>query len=135
MLDTLHDPPSAFRAAIEKRDHETLKDALAEDVTLYGPMVSEPYHGRDAVGGLVARVVFHVFQDVRYVGELREGSDEVLRFQCLVGDTDIEGVDLVRYDDEGKVKLLTLIVRPIAAMRAFEQAFGGGGPRPEFGAR
>jgi hypothetical protein len=133
VLDTLHNEPSPVRAALENRDRDALKSLLADDVTFFGPMVSEPYSGHDAVAGLVSRVAFDVVEDLRFVGEFREGSDEAVRFTGRIGGVDIEGIELVRYDDDGRVAELIELLRPLAAMRAFEATFGGRSPRAEFG--
>jgi hypothetical protein len=133
MLDSLHPDPLPFRAAVESGDRDALLAALAEDVRLNTPMTSEPYVGRDVVGALLWRIAFEIVEDFRYVGELREGSDEVLRFTGHVGDAEIEGVDLIRNDADGRVSELTAIMRPFAGLRALEAAFGSRMPRTETG--
>jgi hypothetical protein len=129
MLDSLHADPLPFRAAVESGDQDAIMAALADDVRLFPPMVDAPYEGREIVAGLMRRVLFEVFEDFRYIGELREGSDEVLRFRAHIGDCDIEGVDLIHSDADGRVAEVRVIIRPLAGLHALHNAFGAQLPR------
>lgn len=117
--------PSAFRAAVEAADPERLAAALAEDVEFRSPAVYRPYRGRDAVGALL-KVVVSVFEDFRYVDELRDGDLELLRFLARVGDREIEGIDLVRWNGDGLVGELVVMIRPLSGLTATRDAMAAG---------
>ena len=84
-----------------------------------------PYEGREAVGALL-RVVMSVFEDFRYVDELRGGDLELLRFEARVGDREIEGVDLVRWNADALVGELVVMIRPLSGLMATRDAMGAG---------
>lgn len=112
-----------FRRAVESGDPDALAAALHPDVTFRSPAVHKPYEGRDAAM-TVLRAVIDVFEDFHYVGEVRDGVDEVLRFAARVGDRQVDGIDLVRYDDAGLVTELTVFLRPLSATIAVAEAVG-----------
>lgn len=112
---------SVFRTAIESKDSESIAAVLAPAVTFRSPAVHAPYSGRDTVM-VILRAVIEVFEDFAYVGQVRQGDDEVLRFRARVGDRDVDGVDIVRYDDAGLVAELTVMIRPLSALQAVQQA-------------
>jgi hypothetical protein len=117
--------PSAFRAAVEAADPERLVATLAPDVRFRSPVVYRPYEGREAVGALL-RVVMSVFEDFRYLDELRGGDLELLRFEARVGDREIEGVDLVRWNADALVGELVVMIRPLSGLMATRDAMGAG---------
>src|SRR4249919_920584 len=92
----------SFRAAVESGDPAQISAALSSDVIFRSPAVHAPYVGRDTVQVALAAVT-QVFEDFHYVSHLVSGEEEVLRFNARVGGRDVDGVDLVRYDDEGQV--------------------------------
>jgi hypothetical protein len=117
--------PSPFRAAVEAADPERITAALAEDVEFRSPVVYRPYHGREAVGALL-RVVVSVLEDFRYVDELRDGDLELLRFEARVGDRDVEGIDLIRWNADGLVGELVVMIRPLSGLTATRDAMAAG---------
>lgn len=112
---------SAFRTAIETKDPAAIAGVLSPEVTFRSPAVHAPYSGRDTVM-VILGAVLQVFEDFGYVGHLRDGDQEMLRFRARVGDRDVDGVDIVRYDDEGLVAELTVMIRPLSALQAVQQA-------------
>lgn len=107
----------SFRAAVESHDLDALEAALDPEVEFKSPAVYEAYRGREATMGLL-RVVLPVFEDFRYVGAVRDGDDEVLRFAARVGETELEGVDLIRCGPDGLVRELTVMIRPRSGLEA-----------------
>jgi len=114
---------SPFRQAVEAQDADRLTAALHPDVVFRSPAVHAPYTGRDAAMA-VLRAVLAVFEQFRYVAEVRAGADEVLRFAARVGDREVDGVDIVRYDPDGLVTELTVMIRPMSALHAVAEAVG-----------
>ena len=113
-----------FREAVEGKDLELLRDALRDDVVLHSPTTHRPFEGRDTVMFILGHVV-EMLEDFRYTGELADGTAHMLRFEARVGDRQIEGVDLLDLDDDGKVSKLTVIMRPISGVTRFNEAMGG----------
>jgi ribosomal protein S18 acetylase RimI-like enzyme len=106
-----------FRAAIESHDLDRLIGLFREDAVLHSPITFQPFEGKAAVRRLLA-IIFEVFQDFRYTDELdaADGMTKVLVFRTRVKDRDVEGVDLVRFDEAGMVRDLTVMVRPRSGM-------------------
>ena len=113
-----------FRAAVEAADAAALGACLAEEVTFHSPAVFEPYEGREAVT-MVLGAVMQVFEDFRYVGAFT-GPDgrEVLEFRTRVGDKQVQGIDLLAFDDTGLVDDLTVMLRPLRGLEAAVAAIG-----------
>jgi hypothetical protein len=107
----------AFRRAVEARDLVALTALLANDVAFYSPVSHKPYRGRDLVGWILAAVTT-IFEDFEYVDELGSAhGSSALRFKAHIGDRDVEGVDLIELNEDGKVATLTVMVRPLSGLQ------------------
>ncbi|MFC4469525.1 nuclear transport factor 2 family protein [Streptomyces xiangluensis] len=112
-----------FRKAVEDGDHEAVVALLAEDVVFTSPVVFKPYAGK-AITAAILGGVQRVFEDLRYVREIAnpDGRDLALVFEARVGDRQIQGCDLLHFDEDGRIDELTVMVRPLSGARALQQA-------------
>ena len=110
---------SAFRRAIESHDLDRLLSVFREDAVLHSPITFQPFEGKAAIRRLLA-IIFEVFQDFRYTDELdsADGMTKILVFRTKVKNRDAEGIDMVRFDADGLVRDLTVMVRPRSSMEA-----------------
>jgi hypothetical protein len=115
----------AFRAAVEREDHTGMVDALAPDVVFHSPITFKPFEGRDAVATLLG-VVMRTFEDFRYTDELDHHGVKALVFEARVGDRQVQGLDLLRFDDQGLIADFTVMVRPLSGAMALAEAVGKG---------
>lgn len=113
---------SPFRQAVESRDFEAILETLAADIHFRSPAVYRPIDGREAVRGLLRTVAEVLGPELVYHWQVREGDREVLCFTSRVGDREVEGVDLLRYDANGKVAELVVMIRPVSALIAIRDA-------------
>jgi hypothetical protein len=113
--------PHAFRRAAETKDLDLLRETLAEDVVLHSPILFKGFEGRDVAMFVLANVI-EVFEDFRYLDEVHGDGTVVLRFAAKVdGKLEIEGVDYLTLDDDGRVADLTVFLRPLKAVHAFNE--------------
>ncbi|WP_455361853.1 nuclear transport factor 2 family protein [Streptomyces sp. SYSU K21746] len=120
-----------FRAAVEKRDLAALDDLFTEDIRLYSPVKFTPFEGKPMVLGLFG-VLLRTFEDFRYIGDFEgsaetstdgeEAPSEILLFRATVDGKQIHGIDLLQFDETGRVKEFTVMVRPQSAVHALGQA-------------
>jgi hypothetical protein len=116
--------PNELRKAVEARNFDDMKAAFREDAVLHSPITSKPFEGRETIAQLLG-ILIEVFDEFYYTDELR-GEDGTLGlvFRARVGDRNAEGIDIVRFDDEGFVRDLTVMVRPRSASEALLAAVG-----------
>jgi hypothetical protein len=112
----------AFSAAAESRDSEALTEALAEDVSFRSPVVFRPYEGRDLVATILTEGAMKVFEGFRYTDKLEDGDSAALVFEATVGGREVQGLDLLRFDADGKVSELAVMVRPMSGLNALATA-------------
>jgi SnoaL-like domain len=114
---------SSFRRAIEARDLDAAVALLREDVVFRSPVVFTPYEGREALRRILTAVM-EVFEDFRYVREIGApgARDHALLFEARVGDKQLQGCDFLQLDEDGAIKELTVMVRPMSAMLTLAEA-------------
>jgi hypothetical protein len=110
-----------FRAAAEAKDFSALDDLFAEDVVFRSPVVFKPYEGRDAVAMLLGAVV-QVFEDFRYTDQTETGDAAALAFSARIGDRELDGIDFLNFDSEGRVSRMAVYVRPMSGVHALAEA-------------
>jgi hypothetical protein len=110
-----------FKAAAEGKDFSAIEELFAEDVSFRSPVVFKPYEGREAIALLLGAVV-EVFEDFRYTDQVETGDTAVLVFEARVGDRELNGVDVIRFDDDGRIGELMVMVRPMSGVNALAEA-------------
>jgi limonene-1,2-epoxide hydrolase len=115
---------AAFRKAIESFDLDAAIETLAPEIVFHSPVTFKPFEGREAVRVLFS-ILFKTFEDFRYVNEFEapDGS-HVLHFRTRIGDRDVEGIDMVHFNDAGLIDDFTVMVRPLSAAHALRDAVG-----------
>jgi hypothetical protein len=112
-----------FRAAVEASDIDAASALLAEDVVFHSPVTFHPFIGRATVTQLLG-LVAETFEDFRYTDELAAGDAHALIFRASVAGRELEGIDLLRVDGEGRIADFTVMVRPLSGLVPFAEAMG-----------
>lgn len=110
---------ATWHAMVAQRDLSKLASIVHPDVVFHSPMAHAPYKSAAALT-LVLGTVIQVFEDFAYHRELftEDGHSVVLEFSARVGDRRVKGVDLVRFDEAGKIVELEVMVRPMSGLQA-----------------
>jgi SnoaL-like protein len=111
----------AFRKAAETKDFSAMDELFAEDVVFRSPVVFKPYEGREAIAMLLG-AVSQVFEDFRYTDHTETGDTATLAFSAKVGDRELDGIDLLRFDEEGRVNSMAVYIRPMSGVNALAEA-------------
>lgn len=118
------DDRALFRRGVESKDVGVMMDAFAEEAVLHSPITFTPFEGRAAIGQLLG-ILMQVFQDFRYTDELTaEDGTRALIFRARVGDRELEGIDLIRFDAAGLIRDFTVMIRPRSAIEALLREVG-----------
>jgi hypothetical protein len=112
--------PHPFRLAAEQKNLALLTETLREDVVLHSPILFRGFEGRDVVTAVLTEVAA-TLEGLRYTDELHEGNTVALRFKANVEDRELEGIDFLELDEDGKVAVLTVFMRPLSAITRFNE--------------
>ena len=111
-----------WHALVKSRNAKGLDALLAEDVVFHSPVVHTPQAGK-AVTLKYLAAAFDVFFDrsFRYVRELTGPNDAVLEFQVELDGIVVNGVDMLKWNDEGKLVEFKVMIRPLKAINLIHQ--------------
>lgn len=106
-------------------DPEALKALLAADAVFHSPVVHTPQAGRDKVFAYL-HAASHVLggDDFRYLREIVDGDQAMLEFQTELDGIQINGVDIIRWNEDGKISDFKVMIRPLKAINKVWEKMG-----------
>lgn len=109
---------AAWHAYMESGgDADLLAALLAEDPVFHSPVVHTPQAGMAKVMMYLLSAAKVLGNDsFRYVREVVEGNDALLEFTAEIDGIQVNGIDLITFDDAGKIKDFKVMVRPVKAV-------------------
>jgi hypothetical protein len=109
---------------IKERKPELLDEILAEDCVFLSPVVHTPQRGRE-ITKLYLTGAMHVLRDgFRYEKEVVSPQHAVLEFVCEVDGITVNGVDIMSFDQDGKINEFKVMVRPLKAINLLHAKMG-----------
>jgi len=101
---------------VRERDQSDLADLLTEDCVFLSPVVHTPQRGRDLTMLYLAGAM-HVLRDgFHYVKEIADEQHAMLEFECVIDGIQINGVDIMSFDENGRICEFKVMVRPLKAI-------------------
>jgi len=106
-------------------DLSRLPELLHPQAVFRSPMAFTPYESAAAVN-LILNTVVRVFEDFAYHRELAstDGTDVVLEFSARVGDRQLKGIDMIRFDEAGLITDFEVMIRPMSGLQALGEEMG-----------
>ena len=90
----------------------------APDAVFRSPVAHTPYRGVDLVAAFLQQAV-HAFSDFRYHRTFTSGGrDVVLEFSATVAGKELKGIDMIRFDEAGRILDFEVMVRPASGLQA-----------------
>jgi hypothetical protein len=112
-----------WHKAVFDKDLALLRDLLDVSVEFHSPALWSPKMGRDVTQFILSNVI-DIFQDFRYHREWVEGDDMALEFSAKVRDMNIKGIDLIKWNEQGKIVHFEVLVRPLNGLQALFEEMG-----------
>ncbi|MGD9981973.1 MAG: nuclear transport factor 2 family protein [Hyphomonadaceae bacterium] len=114
-----------WHAMVAIKDFAGLDAIIHPGATFRSPMAFKPYQSAQAVT-LLLRTVLTVFEDFAYHRQLasEDGLSVVLEFSARVGDKNLKGVDLIRFDETGLIRDFEVMIRPLNSLQALGAEMG-----------
>jgi hypothetical protein len=113
---------AAWHELVRSRSPKGLDALLADDVVFHSPVVHTPQAGK-AITRLYLAAALHVFGNAsfRYVREVVGEHDAVLEFQVEIDGIQVNGVDMIRWNDAGRIVDFKVMIRPLKAVNLIHQ--------------
>ncbi|HNH35634.1 MAG TPA: nuclear transport factor 2 family protein [Rhodocyclaceae bacterium] len=118
-------PIAVWHELLRQRNAAGLDGLLADDAVFHSPVVHTPQQGKAITRAYLA-AAFQVFGNpsFRYVREIVGAHDAVLEFVTEIDGITVNGVDLIRWNDAGKIVDFKVMLRPLKAVNLIHQKMG-----------
>lgn len=113
------EPVAEWHRILETRDIAALASLLHDDAVFLSPVVHTPQRGKRLVMGYLGAAAEVLGNpSFRYVREIVGAHDAMLEFETEVDGIEVNGIDLIRWDDAGRIVEFKVMVRPLKAIQA-----------------
>lgn len=115
-------PLARWHRLVADRDASALDAILADAVVFHSPVVHTPQVGKAITRRYLAAALQVFMNDsFRYVREVSGSRDAVLEFQVTIDGIDVNGVDMITWDDAGQIVEFKVMLRPLKAVNLIHQ--------------
>lgn len=113
-----------WKAGGQAGDAHRIVEALTDDAVLISPITDQfVFRGRTEIEQLLVSV-FEVFTDITYTDDVRSGDQVALFAHGRVGDITLHEAQHLKLDADGRIRELTLMMRPLPAVTRFLRELG-----------
>ena len=111
-----------WHALLADRDINRLDDVLAENAVFHSPVVHRQQEGRELVKFYLTGA-FHVLlnDSFHYVREVVGERDAVLEFVVEVDGLQVNGVDMIHWNEAGEIDDFKVMIRPLKAINLLHE--------------
>ncbi len=111
-----------WHAIARTRDPSGLDALLAEEAVFLSPVVHTTQRGKAITTRyLAAALVVLGNSEFRYVEQWIGPSSAVLEFTTVIDGVEINGVDIIGWNAEGRIDRFKVLIRPLKAIEAVRQ--------------
>lgn len=110
-------PLRRWHAVVESNDPALLDDLLADEVVFRSPAVFAPQDGRALTASYLSAALKVLGPTLRYVSQWHDQASAVLEFEADLDGVYVQGVDILRWNAEGKLVSFTVMVRPLRGLQ------------------
>ena len=116
---------SRWHEMLETRDMSILNELLDDDVVFRSPVAYSPYSGKQVVFFILSNVI-QVFENFTYHREFlsEDGANVVLEFSANIGEKKLKGIDMIQFNEHGKIVDFEVMIRPKSGLEALAELMG-----------
>lgn len=111
-------PVQAWHALVESGHPAGLDALLADDCVFRSPAVHRPQQGKDVTKAYLAAALVVLGPTLTYLAEWCSDDSAILEFEAEVDGRTVHGIDMLRWNAEGRLTSFTVMVRPLRGLEA-----------------
>tara|TARA_B100000902_G_C26709451_1_gene621181 strand:+ start:85 stop:480 length:396 start_codon:yes stop_codon:yes gene_type:complete len=107
---------------IESDNLDLLDRLLADDAVFSSPVVFTPMQGKEiTMMYLNAAGQSFNMEKFEYTKEIHDGMNSVLEFETFIDDISVNGVDMIEWNEDGKISNFKVMIRPFKAVQKVQE--------------
>jgi hypothetical protein len=114
-----------WHVLVASRDLRSLESIVHPDAVFRSPMAFNPYGPAPALL-LALQTVVTIFEDFTYHRQFgsADGMSVVLEFSATVSAKQLKGIDMIRFDEHGRIVEFEVMIRPLNGLQALGAEMG-----------
>ena len=111
-----------WHEVIESDDLEMLDEIIADDAVFSSPVVFKPMEGKE-----ITMMYLHAagqsfnMEKFKYTREIHDDMNSVLEFETYIDDISVNGVDMIEWNEDGKICNFKVMIRPFKAVQKVQE--------------
>ena len=121
-MNTAKDLIQKWHEVLKNDDQGLLENLIADDAIFSSPVVFTPMEGKEiTMMYLSAAGQSFNMEKFKYTKEINDGMNSVLEFETYIDDISVNGVDIIEWNEEGKIVNFKVMIRPFKAVQKVQQ--------------
>ena len=111
-----------WHEVIESDDLKMLDEIIADDAVFSSPVVFKPKEGKE-----ITMMYLHAagqsfnMEKFKYTKEIHDDMNSVLEFETYIDDISVNGVDMIEWNEDGKICNFKVMIRPFKAVQKVQE--------------
>jgi len=111
-----------WHKVIESDDLKMLDEIIADDAVFSSPVVFKPMEGKE-----ITMMYLHAagqsfnMEKFKYTREIHDDMNSVLEFETYIDDISVNGVDMIEWNEDGKICNFKVMIRPFKAVQKVQE--------------
>ena len=111
-----------WHEVIERDDLKMLDEIIADDAVFSSPVVFKPMEGKE-----ITMMYLHAagqsfnMEKFKYTREIHDDMNSVLEFETYIDDISVNGVDMIEWNEDGKICNFKVMIRPFKAVQKVQE--------------
>ena len=111
-----------WHEVIESDDLKMLDEKIADDAVFSSPVVFKPMEGKE-----ITMMYLHAagqsfnMEKFKYTREIHDDMNSVLEFETYIDDISVNGVDMIEWNEDGKICNFKVMIRPFKAVQKVQE--------------
>ena len=112
----------SWHTVFKSQELDKLDKIIADDAVFTSPVVFKPMEGKEITKMyLFAAGQSFNMDKFKYIREVHDGTNSVLEFETFIDDISVNGVDMIKWNNEGKIIDFKVMIRPLKAVQKVQE--------------
>ena len=121
-MNTAKDLIQKWHEVLKNDDQGLLENLIADDAIFSSPVVFTPMEGKEiTLMYLSAAGQSFNMEKFQYTKEIHDGMHSVLEFETYIDEISVNGVDIIEWNEDGKIVNFKVMIRPFKAVQKVQQ--------------
>ena len=112
----------SWHTIFKSQELDKLDKIIADNAVFTSPVVFKPMEGKEiTIMYLFAAGQSFNMDKFKYIREVHDGTNSVLEFETFIDDISVNGVDMIKWNNEGKIVDFKVMIRPLKAVQKVQE--------------